>query len=116
MTDDIVTRLREHALEGIWDFTKCAWDIQDGADEIERLRADNQQLAQQLTGLNTLIINMKTMMRQHLRKPSKVTEERVERHLNHDHMGQIMLWVYANQAKSQPRNTDIYADRRGYGD
>ena len=38
MIDDIVTRLREHALEGIWDFTKCSWDIQDAADEIERLR------------------------------------------------------------------------------
>ena len=35
---DIVTRLREHALEGIWDFTKCSWDIQEAADEIERLR------------------------------------------------------------------------------
>lgn len=39
MIEDIVTRLREHALEGIWDFTKCSWDIQDAADEIERLRA-----------------------------------------------------------------------------
>ena len=38
MSDDIVTRLRQHALEGIWDFTKCSWDIQDAADEIERLR------------------------------------------------------------------------------
>jgi hypothetical protein len=38
MNDDIVTRLREHALEGIWDFTKCAWDMQEAADEIERLR------------------------------------------------------------------------------
>jgi hypothetical protein len=38
MTDDIVTRLREHALEGIWDFTKCSWDMQEAADEIERLR------------------------------------------------------------------------------
>ena len=36
MTDDIVTRLREHASEGIWDFTKCSWDIQEAADEIER--------------------------------------------------------------------------------
>lgn len=36
MTDDIVTRLREHAPEGIWDFTKCSWDIQEAADEIER--------------------------------------------------------------------------------
>ena len=40
MTDDIVTRLREHALEGIWDFTKCSWDIQEAADEIERLRKE----------------------------------------------------------------------------
>ena len=43
MADDIVTRLREHALEGIWDFTKCSWDIQEAADEIERLRADLKQ-------------------------------------------------------------------------
>ena len=40
VTDDIVTRLREHALEGIWDFTKCSWDIQEASDEIERLRAE----------------------------------------------------------------------------
>jgi len=44
MTDDIVTRLREHALEGIWDFTKCSWDIQEAADEIERLRSELDQL------------------------------------------------------------------------
>jgi hypothetical protein len=35
---NIVTRLREHASEGISDFTKCSWDIQEAADEIERLR------------------------------------------------------------------------------
>lgn len=38
MTDDIVTRLREHAAEGIVDFTKCSWDIQNAVDEIEMLR------------------------------------------------------------------------------
>ena len=42
--DDIVTRLREHAAEGIWDFTKCSWDIQDAADEIERLREEVARL------------------------------------------------------------------------
>lgn len=36
---DIVARLRQHTLEGIWDFTKCSWDIQEAADEIERLHA-----------------------------------------------------------------------------
>lgn len=44
--DDIVTRLREHALEGIWDFTKCSWDIQEAADEIERLRTDRDRWIQ----------------------------------------------------------------------
>ena len=33
---DIVIRLREHALEGIWDFTRCSFDIQEAADKIER--------------------------------------------------------------------------------
>jgi plasmid stabilization system protein ParE len=46
VADDIVTRLREHALEGIWDFTKCSWDIQEAADEIERLRAFADHLAE----------------------------------------------------------------------
>lgn len=47
--DDIVTRLREHALEGIWDFTKCSWDIQEAADEIERLRTIIQDIANAVT-------------------------------------------------------------------
>jgi plasmid stabilization system protein ParE len=49
MTDDIVTRLREHALEGIWDFTKCSWDMQEAADEIERLRTIIQDIANAVT-------------------------------------------------------------------
>ena len=38
--DDIVTRLRITALEGcsVTDWTKLSWDIQEAADEIERLR------------------------------------------------------------------------------
>jgi len=40
MSDDLVTRLREAALEGIWDFTQASFDMQNAADEIERLRAD----------------------------------------------------------------------------
>ena len=50
MTDDIVTRLREQALEGIWDFTQASFDMQNAADEIERLRElvkfHNNQLRQ----------------------------------------------------------------------
>ncbi len=40
MNDDIVTRLRITALEGcsVTDWTKLSWDIQEAADEIERLR------------------------------------------------------------------------------
>jgi hypothetical protein len=40
MIDDIVTRLREQALEGIWDFTQASFDMQNAADEIERLRTE----------------------------------------------------------------------------
>jgi hypothetical protein len=38
--DDIVTRLRVTASEGcsVVDWTKLSWDIQEAADEIERLR------------------------------------------------------------------------------
>ena len=43
MTDDIVTRLREQALEGIWDFTQASFDMQNAADEIERLRTDRDK-------------------------------------------------------------------------
>jgi hypothetical protein len=45
MTDDIVTRLREQALEGIWDFTAASFDMQDAADEIERLRKERDRWA-----------------------------------------------------------------------
>ena len=40
MTNDIVTRLREHAADTSesWDYTALAFDIQTAADEIERLR------------------------------------------------------------------------------
>jgi hypothetical protein len=37
MTDDIVTRLGEHAQN--CDCTNASFDMQDAADEIERLRA-----------------------------------------------------------------------------
>lgn len=43
MSDDIVTRLREQALEGIWDFTQASFDMQNAADEIERLTADRDR-------------------------------------------------------------------------
>jgi hypothetical protein len=48
MTDDIVTRLRQQALEGIWDFTAASFDMQDAADEIERLRAWNVEITKLL--------------------------------------------------------------------
>ena len=46
MNDDIVTRLRLHALEGcsVTDWTKLSWDIQIAADEIERLRKEVNRL------------------------------------------------------------------------
>jgi len=37
MNADLITRLREAALEGIWDFTQASFDMQNAADEIERL-------------------------------------------------------------------------------
>lgn len=42
MTDDIVTQLRLHALEGcsVADWTRLSYDIQVAADEIERLRKE----------------------------------------------------------------------------
>ena len=73
------------------------------------------ELVTALTQLNTLITNMKTSVKQYLKNPNDQNHLNLQNHLNRDHMGQIMLWVYANQPKSQPRNTDIYADRRGYG-
>ena len=57
MSDDIVTRLREHALEGIWDFTKCSWDIQEAADEIERLRAQVRALESEVSRLERVATN-----------------------------------------------------------
>jgi plasmid stabilization system protein ParE len=55
--DDIVTRLREHALEGIWDFTKCSWDIQEAADEIELLRTQIRALEAEVSRLERLATN-----------------------------------------------------------
>jgi hypothetical protein len=39
MSDDIMTRLRVFALEGVdvCDWTRLSWDIQEAADEIQRL-------------------------------------------------------------------------------
>jgi HAMP domain-containing protein len=56
MTDDIVTRLREQALEGIWDFTQAAFDMQNAADEIERLRnaLAEQTIIHEVQKTNTL--------------------------------------------------------------
>jgi hypothetical protein len=59
MTDDIVTRLREHALEGIWDFTKCSWDMQEAADEIERLRNQVRQLETERDQWQRMAVNDK---------------------------------------------------------
>ena len=53
MTDDIVTRLRETALEGIWDFTAASFDMQNAADEIERLREENNTFKMKVHELYT---------------------------------------------------------------
>jgi cell division protein FtsB len=54
MAEDIVKSLREQALEGIWDFTKASFDMQDAADEIERLRVKCKHLEAEIARLERL--------------------------------------------------------------
>jgi hypothetical protein len=56
MTEDIVTRLRVFALEGVdvCDWTRLSWDIQEAADEIENLRDKCKHLEAEIARLERL--------------------------------------------------------------
>jgi cell division protein FtsB len=56
MIDDIVTRLRITAQEGcsVTDWTKLSWDIQEAADEIEKLRNKSKYLEAEIARLERL--------------------------------------------------------------
>jgi hypothetical protein len=64
-TDDIVTRIRATAAEGfsVTDWTKLSWDMQEAADEIERLRETVEHWKGKANALMDWVLDLKEQLR-----------------------------------------------------
>jgi hypothetical protein len=70
MNDDILTRLREHITDtsDTWDITRLVWDLDDAADEIERLRSAINKIEQAIVNEGKVPAHHRKIMKRHIKE------------------------------------------------